>query len=95
MKRALLWILVLAMLMTGLALAEGGEEPALQQDVVVLFTSDVHCGVEQGFGYVGLKAVKEIADYPIQVALYYPVFHVGRGHMVDNAVDNFCFSIFL
>ena len=25
----------------------------------MLFTSDVHCGVDQGFGYVGLQAVKE------------------------------------
>jgi len=25
----------------------------------VLFTSDVHCGIDQGFGYVGLKAVKD------------------------------------
>ena len=25
---------------------------------MVLFTSDVHCGVDQGFGYVGLKAIR-------------------------------------
>ena len=35
--------------------AEGG----LTKDVVVLFTSDVHCGIDQGFGYVGLKAVRD------------------------------------
>lgn len=29
------------------------------KDIVVLFTSDVHCGVDQGFTYVGLKAVKD------------------------------------
>ncbi len=28
----------------------------------MLFTSDVHCGGDQGFGYVGLKAVKDAAE---------------------------------
>ena len=30
--------------------------------MVVLFTSDVHCGVDQNFGYVGLQAVKDAAE---------------------------------
>ncbi len=42
--------------------AEAEEAPALNQDVVVLFTSDVHCGVDQGFGYVGLKAVRDTME---------------------------------
>lgn len=29
------------------------------KDIVVLFTSDVHCGIDQGFGYAGLAAVKD------------------------------------
>ncbi len=28
-------------------------------EVVILCTSDVHCGVDQGFGYAGLYQVKE------------------------------------
>ena len=28
-------------------------------DIVILFTSDVHCGVDQGFGYAGLQAVRD------------------------------------
>ncbi len=28
-------------------------------DVYVLFTSDVHCGIDKGFGYAGLQAIKE------------------------------------
>ena len=28
-------------------------------DVVILFTSDVHCGVDQGFGYAGLQQIRE------------------------------------
>ena len=60
MKKTLALLLMLAMLMTGWAFAEeAAEAEGLTQDVVVLFTSDVHCGVEQGFGYVGLLAVKD------------------------------------
>lgn len=62
MKKVLVYMLVLAMCITGLAAAETEEQPKLQQDVLVLFTSDVHCGVDQGFGYVGLKAVKDAAE---------------------------------
>ena len=28
-------------------------------DIVILFTSDVHCGVDQGFGYAGLQQVRD------------------------------------
>lgn len=62
MKKALVCMLILAMCLTGPATAENEEQPKLQRDVLVLFTSDVHCGVDQGFGYVGLKAVKEAAE---------------------------------
>lgn len=27
--------------------------------MVVLFTGDVHCGIEQGFGYAGLAEIRE------------------------------------
>ena len=38
---------------------DGAEE---DKDILVLFTSDVHCGVDQNFGLVGLKAVKDAAE---------------------------------
>ncbi len=38
------------------------ETEGLTKDVLVLFTSDVHCGVDMNFGYVGLKAVKDAAE---------------------------------
>ena len=56
MKRILGLFLALCMMLCGAAMAE---EAALTQDVVVLFTSDVHCGVDQGFGYVGLAAIRD------------------------------------
>ena len=58
MKRIFGLVLALLVLLTGVACAESAE-PALAQDVVVLFTSDVHCGIDQGFGYAGLVAVRE------------------------------------
>ena len=60
MKRILGLVLAMAMLLslTGVVFAES-EQPALQKDVVVLFTSDVHCGIDQGFGYAGLAAIRQ------------------------------------
>jgi len=52
-------LIAMALLATGWAFAEAKEDVRLKSDVVVLFTSDVHCGVDRGFGYVGLKAVKD------------------------------------
>ena len=54
---SLLLILVLCVSLFGTsAFAEGGERSA---DIVILFTSDVHCGVDQGFGYAGLQQVRD------------------------------------
>ena len=54
---SLLLILVLCLSLFGAsAFAEGEERSA---DIVILFTSDVHCGVDQGFGYAGLQAVRD------------------------------------
>ncbi len=40
--------------------AAKSEEPAEKNgDVIILYTSDVHCGIDQGFGYAGLKAVRD------------------------------------
>ena len=44
MKKLLGLLLVLALLL-GCAGAEEAAAPALQKDVVILYTSDVHCGV--------------------------------------------------
>ena len=57
MKRIFGLILALLMLVGCVACAESAQ-PALEKDVVVLFTSDVHCGIDQGFGYAGLVAIR-------------------------------------
>ena len=59
--RKLLALLLSLCLLLGCcaALAEEPAAPALEKDLIVLFTSDVHCGIDQGWGYAGLYAVKE------------------------------------
>ena len=41
------------------AAAEGESESGLSKDLVILFTSDVHCGVDQNFGLDGLYQVRK------------------------------------
>ena len=57
MKKIFSLLLVLALLFS-VGFAEEAA-PALQKNLVILFTSDVHCGIDQGWGYAGLYAVKE------------------------------------
>ncbi len=64
MKKLLSLLLAFCMLAGCGAQGEGGGEtnpPAdtTPKDTVVLFTSDVHCGIDQGFGYAGLAAVRD------------------------------------
>ena len=58
MKKLVAVFLALIMLLS-FACAEEAAEPALTKNLVILYTSDVHCGIEQGWGYAGLYAVKE------------------------------------
>ena len=58
MKKLLGLILALALVLSCAAFAEEAA-PALQKDLVILYTSDAHCGIDQGWGYAGLYAVKE------------------------------------
>ena len=41
------------------AAGEAAETPAGNGDIMILFTSDVHCGIDQNFGYAGLQQVKD------------------------------------
>ena len=58
MKKLLGIILAIALLL-GCAAAEEAAAPALEKNLVILYTSDIHCGVEAGWGYAGLYAIKE------------------------------------
>ena len=59
-KRILALLLTLTLILccgSFVAFAEGEEET--RTDVVILFTSDVHCGIDQGFGYAGLQQIRD------------------------------------
>ena len=58
MKKILAVLLALTMLLGVSALAEENA-PLFQQEVMILFTSDVHCGIESNFGYAGLAMVRD------------------------------------
>ncbi|MBR3202782.1 MAG: bifunctional metallophosphatase/5'-nucleotidase, partial [Solobacterium sp.] len=42
------------------ATAEPTAETASNDEIIILFTSDIHCGVKSGFGMVGLAQIKEM-----------------------------------
>ena len=52
-------ILVVFLTAVPVAAAEGESESGLSKDLVILFTSDVHCGVDQNFGLDGLYQVRK------------------------------------
>ena len=53
---ALLMLAVLLMLSCGVSFAE---EAGTDGDIVILYTSDVHCGIDEGFGYAGVQQIRE------------------------------------
>ena len=69
MKKLLALVLALAMLLGMTAMAEEAAAPALTKDLVILFTSDVHCGIDSGFTYTGLYGIKQALSQSNHVAL--------------------------
>lgn len=63
MKRRLCLILM-AGLMLGTASSSFAEETEAEgkQDIVILATSDVHCGIDENFAYAGLEQIREVFE---------------------------------
>ena len=59
MKKFLALLLAMMMLLSVTAMAEEATEVGLTQDIVILFTSDAHCGIDQGWGYAGVAAIRD------------------------------------
>lgn len=58
MKKFLALLLSIMMMLGCAAMAE--EAPAgLTKNIVVLFTSDIHAGIDQGWGYAGVAAIRD------------------------------------
>ena len=58
MKKRILALVLLVVMMLSLAVVPAYAEEN-DKDLIILFTSDVHCGIDQGWGYAGLYAAKE------------------------------------
>ena len=69
MKKLLALLLALVLTLSCTAAFADDAAPALEKDLVILFTSDVHCGIDQGWGYAGLYAVKESLSFDHHVLL--------------------------
>ncbi len=67
----LLGLSMTAALCAAPVMAEEAEEGGLKQNLVILFTSDVHCGINQNFGLAGLyeirKTFEEKGNYTLLV----------------------------
>lgn len=56
-------------------------EPEKNGDIIVLYTSDVHCGIDEGFGYGGLAQVRSALD-----AQGYTTLLVDNGDAIQGDV---------
>ncbi len=59
MKKILALLLSALMLLGCIAVAEEAAPAGLKKNVVILFTSDVHAGLDQGWGYAGLAYLRD------------------------------------
>ena len=59
MKKFLALLLSVLMLLGCTAMAEEAAPAGLTKDIVILFTSDVHAGLDMGWGYAGVAAVRD------------------------------------
>lgn len=58
-KRILAFLLILTLILCCGSFAAFAEGEETRPDIVILFTSDVHCGIDQGFGYAGLQQIRD------------------------------------
>ena len=63
LTKRLICLMLALILAAGMCITVSAEEEADTQekngDVYILYTSDIHCGIEKGFGLAGLQAVRD------------------------------------
>ena len=79
MKRLLAILLALMLVLAGFTAAEAAE-PDESKGIVVLYTNDVHCGVDDNIGYAGVAAYKNAYE-----KAGYEVVLVDSGDAVQGA----------
>ena len=55
-------LLIAFMVISTYAMAATNLTTKVQEDIVILFTNDVHCGIEENIGYAGLVEYKELME---------------------------------
>ena len=78
MKRKLLILILTLALCLGIFSSQAFAADPEEKDLLILYTSDVHCGVDQGWGYAGLYAAKE------QLSRDYNVLLVDDGDAIQG-----------
>ena len=62
-RKVLFLTFLISLMITAAALPVAAEEAGAQgKGIAVLYTSDVHCGVDQGFGYEGLWQIRQTME---------------------------------
>ncbi|MBO4879007.1 MAG: bifunctional metallophosphatase/5'-nucleotidase [Clostridia bacterium] len=80
MKKRLISIFVVLMMLVSMLTVPVFAESDEQPETVILFTNDVHCGIEDNWGYAGLAAVKKaMEDEGINTILVDAGDHVQGG----------------
>lgn len=74
----MLCLCLAASLVGSLCAGAAAETPAEARDLIILFTSDVHCGIDKGWGYAGLYAIKE------KLSETYDVLLVDNGDAIQG-----------
>ena len=57
----------------------GGWEP-ISNDIVILFTNDVHCGIDENIGYSGLAAYKKYCEKLLHFSLKCGIIYMVSIH---------------
>ena len=62
-RKVLFLTFLISLMITAASLPVAAEEAgATGKGIAVLYTSDVHCGVDQGFGYEGLWQIRQTME---------------------------------
>ena len=77
LKKLLAVLLIATMMVSGFAAL--AEEAEAHQPVVILYTNDAHCGIEEGMGYAGVAAYKAAYE-----KLGYAVALVDNGDAIQG-----------
>ena len=63
------------------------KQDSLCDDIVVLYTNDVHCGIEENIGYTGLAAYKKAAEQTYQYVTLVDCGDAVQGDFIGTVSD--------